>query len=34
MTILTIALGSLGIVCSIIAWSACMFASPQADQPG
>jgi len=33
MTILAIALGSLGIACSIIAWSACVFASPQADTP-
>ncbi len=31
MTILAIVLGSLGVVCSIIAWSACAFESIQAD---
>jgi hypothetical protein len=31
MTILAIALGSLGVACSIIVWSACAFASPEAD---
>jgi len=33
MTILAIALGSLGIACSIIVWSACALTSPQADNP-
>jgi hypothetical protein len=31
MTILAIALGSLGVACSVIVWSACAFASKQAD---
>ena len=33
MTILAIALGSLGVASSIIVWSACAFASQPADNP-
>ncbi len=33
MTILAIALGGLGVVCSIIVWSACAFVAPRADTP-
>jgi hypothetical protein len=33
MTILAIALGSLGVVSSIIVWAACAFSSMQADNP-